>query len=267
MKGIERFAVCLAVLVAVLPSPAFSEAQSPFEGTWRVMLNQSQFSPKPLVAFLSEGWYHCTSCNPQIDIRANGSDQPVLGQAFETISVRETNPKSIQIITKKGGNVLTEQTRTASSDGKRLTIKTTVHPTNGGQETTTEIVATRVGIAPAGINGTSGSWRITRVSRSENAVLITYRLNGDRVTVIHPAGETFTARFDGRDYPVKNAHTYNTVALRRIDKNTIQQTGKRDDMIVAVIRVTVSADGAKMTIVDTSPLTDRTSTYIAVKQR
>ncbi len=73
--------------------------------------------------------------------------------------------------------------------------------------------------------------------------------------------------FGGRDYPAQNAHTYNRVSLRRIDKNTIRQTGKCDDMIVAVIKVTVSGDGRRMTIVDTSPLTDRTSTCIAVKQQ
>lgn len=266
MKGIERFAASAAILVVAALSPARSAAQSPFDGTWRIILSQSRFSPKPIVIFLSGGWYHCTSCNPQIDVRANGADQPVLGQAFDTISVREISAKSIQIVTKKSNGVMTEQTSTASNDGRTLTVKSAMHPAGGGPVILTEITACRVGFAPAGINPASGSWRIARISRSENAMLISYRLNGDEVTVTHPTGETFTARFDGSDYPVRNARSYSTVSLRRIDKNTIQQTGKRDDMIVAVTKMIVSADGKRMTIVDNSPLTDRTSTYIAVKQ-
>lgn len=266
MKGIERFAACVVILVMASLSPAQSEAQNPFDGTWRIMLHLSRFSPKPVVVFLSEGWYHCTSCNPQINIRANGTDQPVLGQAFDTISVSEINPKAIQIVTKKGGRVMTEQTCVVSVDGRTLTIRSTVHPAGGGSAVAAEIVATRVGIAPANINGTSGSWRVARISRNENTALITCSSTGEEITVTHPTGETFTARFDGGDYPVTNAHRYTTVSISRINKNTIQQTGKRDDMIVAVTRMTVSDDGRQMTIVDNSPLTGRTSTYVAVKQ-
>ena len=49
---------------------------------------------------------------------AAGQDQAVTGQAYDTISVRVIDPKSI-------GIEINEQTRTVSDDGNTLTIKVT----------------------------------------------------------------------------------------------------------------------------------------------
>jgi hypothetical protein len=266
MKKMERLVVCALFLIAPLWVHSSTFAQSPFDGTWRINLNQSRFSPKPIVAFLSQGWYHCPSCNPQIDVKADGQDQAVGDESFDTISVREVDPKSIEVTTKKDGKIVSEQTRTVSSDGKIMTVKTIVHPADGGPVVTSEVRATRVGIAPAGINETSGSWRIAKVEQSNNGLLATYKTNGDEMTMTEPTGESYTAKLDGKDYPVKGAYYYNSVSLKRIDKNTIEETDKRNGTVVDVSRMTVSPDGKKMTVVDTSTLTNRTSTYVAEKQ-
>jgi hypothetical protein len=266
LKTIGRFGVGILVFLAALWIHSSALAQSPFDGTWRTNLNQSNFSPKPIVAFLSEGWYHCTSCNPQLDVKADGKDQPVIDQPYDTISVREINSNSIELIRKKGGRIVSDQTRTASSDGKTLTVKSTEHPAAGGAAVTAEVKAVRIGIAPAGINRTSGSWKIIKVQQSDNALLTTYKTDGDKFTMTEPTGETYTAKFDGNDYPVNGAYDYNTISLKRMDTNTIEETDKRDGIIVDISRMTISPDGKKMTIVDTNTLTDRTSTYIAERQ-
>ncbi len=266
MTGIVRLAIGFAVLFGATQSPTTSIAQSPFEGTWRILIDQSRFSPTPMVTFLSEGWFHCKSCNPQLDIWADGTDQPVVAQAYDTIRVREIDSKTIQITTKKAGIVLIEETQTVSSDGKTLTVKTAEHRSNGGSVVTAETTALRIGVAPAAINRTSGSWRLTRLTQSENGLLTTYKTNGDALTMTAPTGESYSAKFDGIDYPVKGANNYDTVALKRIDRNTIEEIDKRDGTVVVRARMTISADGKKMTIVNTNPMTDRTTTYIAVKQ-
>ncbi len=245
---------------------AASAALTPFDGTWRIVPDQSRFAPAPHVAFLSEGWYHCTSCNPQLDIKADGTDQPVLGQAFDTFSVREINSKSIQLIAKKAGVVLVEQVETVSNYGKTLTVKTTQHPTSGGPVVTAETTAVRVGIAPARINSISGKWRLASMKSSENALLITYTSNGNQLVMTQPTGESYTANFDGKDYPAKGAIAYNTVSLRRFGQNTFEETSKRDGAVVNIARVSIAPGGKKMTIVQTNRLTGRTTTYIAVKQ-
>jgi hypothetical protein len=266
MRVVGQPVACALIFVAALLSPALAAAQSPFDGTWRIMLNQARFSPKPIVAFLSEGWYHCPSCNPQLDVKADGADQPVLGQAFDTISVREIDSRNVLIVTKKGGVIVTEQARAVSADGKKLTIMSTEHPADGGRAVTSQITGSRIGIAPAAINGTSGKWRLIRVTQSDNGLLITLKSKGDQLTMMQPTGETYTARFDGKDYPVKGAINHNAVSLKRIGKTSFQEIDKRDGVVVEMQTMTVSADGRKMTIVDTNSLTDRTTTYIAIKQ-
>ena len=266
MKTMERFCISGLFFMTALWIHSSAFAQSPFDGTWRTNLNQSKFSPKPIVAFLSEGWYHCTSCNPQLDVKADGKDQAVIDQSYDAISVREINSNSIELIRKKGSKIVSEQTRTASSDGKTLTVKSTEHPATGGAAVTAEVKAVRIGIAPAGINRTSGSWKIIKVQQSDNALITMYKTHGDEFTMTEPTGETYTAKFDGNDYPVKGAYDYNTVSLKRMDSSTIEETDKRDGIIVDISRMTVSPDGKKMTVVDTNTMTDRTSTYIAEKQ-
>jgi len=266
MKKVVRFVVC-ALFFIVAPSIVVSaSAQSPLDGTWRTLLNQTKFSPKPLASYLSQGWYHCVSCNPSFDVQADGQDHPVTGRSYDTISVHEADAKSIEITTKKAGTTISEQTRTVSADGKTMTVKTTFHPANGGAVVTSEAKATRVGLAPAAINPTSGSWRIASVQQSDNGLLVTFKTNGDEITMTEPTGETYTAKLDGNDYPVKGAFGWDAVYLKRINKNTIEETDKRAGKVIDVSTTTISADGKKMTVVDTDKVSDRTSTYVAAKQ-
>ncbi len=57
------------------------------------------------------------------------------------INFGEIDPK-IEILTKKNGKTVSEQTRTASVDGNTLTVKTTSHPQDSDQTVTTEVTAT-----------------------------------------------------------------------------------------------------------------------------
>src|ERR1700689_1613874 len=129
MKMARSLVFALFVLAVVCMSQA-ALAQSPFDGTWHTNLAQSKLSPKPNVFYLSQGWYHCVSCNPTFDVKADGQDQPVTGQSYDTISVAEVDAKTIALTTKKAGKVISEQTRSVSADGKVLTVKITTRPMN-----------------------------------------------------------------------------------------------------------------------------------------
>src|SRR5579862_3063584 len=121
MKGVARLAIHISLLTLCSFSAAQTRAeQTPFDGTWRVLIGQSHFSPKPMVTFLSEGWFHCQSCNPRLDVRADGSDQPVVGQAYDTVSVREIDAKTVELKFKKAGKVVMVDTHAVSRDGRKL---------------------------------------------------------------------------------------------------------------------------------------------------
>jgi ribosomal protein S17 len=265
MKKNELYIAC-AFLAAALCAPALSIAQSPFDGTWITNINATQFSPKPSVFYLSQGWYHCVSCTPAIDAKADGTDQAVTGQAYDTLSVKEIDAKSLAFTAKKGGTVSFEQTRTVSADGKTLTVKTTNHPPGGGDAVIATTTATLVGIAPAGVHKTSGSWKTIKVQESENGLASTYKTNGDELTMSDPTGVTFTAKMDGTDAPVKGSYGRDTVSVKKIDAHTIEETDKRGDTVVGVSKVTISADGKKMTRVYTAKPSERVTTYTATKK-
>ena len=266
MKKIRRISGFVLLLAPMLLAPALLSAQSPFDGTWRTDMEQSRLSPKPFVFLIQNGVYECSSCSPKIHVKADGQDQSVSGQPFDTISVRVVDSKSIEITQKKGGKAWSEGTRTVSDDGNTLTMKMTRHPQNSDQVTTAEVTFSRIGKAPAGANGTSGSWRIAKVNESENEVTTTYKSNGDELSMSTPTGKSYTAKLDGKDYPLKGAYGYDSVSLKRVDDRTIEETEKRDGKVVFVSKMTVSPDGKKMTSVVTNNLTGRTSTYFAEKQ-
>jgi len=266
MKKIERLLTYALFLIPVLWVPASLLAQSPFDGTWRTNMEQAKLSPKPNVFSLNKGIYECSSCNPKINVKADGQDQSVTGQAYDTINVHEVDAKSIAVMTKKSGKTVSDQTRTVSDDGKTLTVKTVAHPPNSDQTVGTEITASRVGKAPAGANGTSGSWRTNKVAQSENGLATTYKSGSDGLSMSTPTGVSYTAQVDGKDYPVKGSYAYNSVSLKRVNDHTIEETDKRDGKVVFVLKMTVAADGKKMTTVSTNKQTDRTATYVADKQ-
>jgi hypothetical protein len=264
MKSIQRVACFVLVLAAILVVPASMFGQSPFDGTWVTKMDQSKFSPKPIAFPVKGGMYDCSSCVPKIDVKADGTDQAVSGQSYDTVSVREIDSKSIEVTTKKNGKIDYQQTRTA--DGETLTVKTTGHPKDSDQTTTSGATATRIGKAPAGANATSGSWRLNKVNVSDNGVTNTYKTSGDELAMSTPTGDSYTAKLDGKDYPFKGTYSYDSVSLKKIDKNTIEETDKRGGKVIDVSKMSVSADGKKMTVVTTSKLTGRVTTYLADKQ-
>jgi hypothetical protein len=266
MKLNDRKIACALFLSAALCAPALSIAQSPLDGTWITNINATQFSPKPNVFYLSQDWYHCVSCTPAFDVKADGQDQAITGQAYDTISVKEVDEKSLAFTAKKGGTVSFEQTRTVSADGKTLTVKTTNHPPGGGDVVTATTTATLVGKAPAGVHKTSGSWKTIKVQESENGLSTTYKTNGDELTMSDPTGATFTAKLDGTDAPVKGSYGRDTVSVKKIDAHTIEETSKRAGTVVGVAKFTVSADGKKMTEVYTAKPSERVTTYVATKK-
>ena len=76
---------------------------------------------------------------------------------------------------------------------------------------------------------------------SLKATLVTVTADGTRNTA------TYTARFDGKDYPYQGAAAIDTIALKRIDANTFESTLKKAGKVVSTGTNTVSKDGKTMT--------------------
>src|SRR5215510_6419918 len=71
---------------------------------------------------------------------------------------------------------------------------------------------------------------------------------GDRV---NPDGSRtqweWTAKFDGKDYPVKGDPDRDTVSLKKIDDNTIEVTNKKNGKVTNIMKILVAKDGKSRT--------------------
>jgi hypothetical protein len=246
--------------------PAVLFAQSPFDGTWKTSLDASRPSPEPIVFSLSNGNYDCTTCVPKVHVKADGSDQPVTGLAHITAAVKEIDSHTIKIVVKKDGKTVSEQIRTTSENGRTLHVKVTVYPPQGAKPVVEETTSERIGKPVAGANTTSGSWRTRKLSGPENGLLVTYKESEGELSMFTPTGSSWTAKLDGKYYPVKGSYDADSVSLRRVNDRTIELTYKDGGMTVRFNTITISTDGRTMTTVSESKLTGRVSTWVATKQ-
>ena len=228
----------IAGSLIVLVMPFALMAQSSFDGTWKVDLN-SAMPTKVNVWLLQNGTYRCTSCVPTIDVKADGQDQQVTGQPYDTISVKVVDHQTIEEIEKKNGQVVSDEKFTVSRDGNTTT----------DEFANWKVSMVRVTKGPPGSHALSGSWKPLKMeSISDKELLITYKIEGDTLSMSRPTGESYTAKLDGTDAPYKGDPDTNGVSVNRIDKNTIEETDKLNGKVLSIARMTVAPDAKSMTV-------------------
>jgi hypothetical protein len=228
----------IAGSLVMLATPAASIGQSSFTGTWKVDFNSAM--PRKVNAWLLQnGTYKCTSCSPNVDVRADGKDQAVKGQPYDTISIKIVDARTVEEIEKKNGQVVSDEKFTVSHDGNTVT----------DEFGNWKLIMRRVEKAPTGAHELSGSWQPLKMeSISDKELLVTYKLEGDTLSMSRPSGQSYTAKLNGTDAPYKGDPDTNGVALKRIDKNTIEETTKLNGKVVSVTRMAVGSDGKSMTV-------------------
>jgi len=71
---------------------------------------------------------------------------------------------------------------------------------------------------------------------------------GDRVNADGSRTQwEWTAKLDGKDYPVKGDPDRDTVALKKIDGNTLQVTNKKDGKVTNTMKIVVAKGGKSRT--------------------
>ena len=241
-------------------------AQSPFDGTWMTKLDTAKFPTKPDQYSLKDNMYECLSCVPKISVKADGTDQKVTGHPYyDTIAVQVKNANAVEIIEKKDGKVMYTDEASISADGKTLNDKFT--DTTGTQPVTGEVTSTRIKPGPAGSHALSGSWRTSKVNTvSNNGLTVTYQGTADGLKMSDPNGNSYDAKFDGKDYPIQGDPGKTMVSLKRIGDDTIEETDKRDGKVVGIYRMTVSKDGKSIQAVYDDKQRGTKTTFTMEKQ-
>jgi hypothetical protein len=256
----------LGLMLIMLPMAA--AAQNGINGTWRLDVNKAQIDSKPMVYELKDGMYSCSTCDPKIRIKANGQDQKVTGSPYiDTERVTVVSGSTVEQVGKKDGQIRFRTTMTVSTDGKTLTEKYEGHPAASSQAVTATGMFSRVGEPEAGAHAFSGSWKTEKYeSVSDNALTFTYAVSGDGLNYKASTGESYNAKFDGKEYPYEGDPGTSAVELKKIDDHTFQETYKRKGEVVGTAKMTISPDGKSLTIVSEDRLRGRTDNWVAEKQ-
>ena len=249
--------------------PMLASAQAAFDGTWKIDMSKVNFPKKPDEFLLQNGMYSCKTCTPPYEIKADGTDQAVSGHPYyDTVAIKVLNDHAIEETDKKDGKVVATSTTTVSSDGKTVMFEfSDSSNTNGGPPVTGKGEATLVEPGPAGSNAVSGSWRTTKIEgMSDNATVWTYKFSGNELTMSTPTGQTYTAKLDGMEVPMKGDAGVTSVSVKMIDRDTLMEIDKRDGKIIGISKMTISADGKTAKISYDDELQKRTTEAAAIKQ-
>jgi hypothetical protein len=149
-------------------------AQSRFDGTWQIKMDTLRFSGTPEEYLLEKGMYHCVTCAPRVDVKADGTDQMVTGHYFDTIAVRVVDSQSVEFIQKKANKITFRVVETVSPDSQTMTEDFT--NTMGAETVTGKAVFVRVNQGPPGSHMLSGAWQMQTVKNATRAgTITTYR--------------------------------------------------------------------------------------------
>jgi hypothetical protein len=257
---------CVLLTLWLMLVPAM--AQSPFDGVWKAEPTESDTARAPEVYLLQDGAYRCPTCDPPLDIRADGQDQKITGEpCYDTVSLQVVDDRTTLETDKKTGKTVGTSKMTVSSDGNSATLDRKESCNANGDVVSETFILSRVAKGPPGSHAVSGSWQIVkRVNLSANAMIATLKLEGDTFSFADPVGMSYAAKLDGTETLIKGDLSQTIVSVKRIGENTIEETDKHDGKVLEVIRFTPSTDGKTMTISMEDKVKGGTRTFVAHKQ-
>jgi len=252
-------------IAALLLLPAAALASSQLDGTWKSNVNSMKVTGKPDVYLLADGEYTCSSCDPELKVKADGAEHQVTGHSYyDTAMVKITSPTSDEGVLKQGGKEAIRFTDTVSADGTTLTSKFTNHI--GDKVVTGELVEKRLASGPPGSHPVSGSWQQQQFKGNDALRTVEYQMTTDHF-VMRWNGTGYDAKFDGKEYPIKGDPGHTVVTVKRIDPNTVEEIDHRQGKVVDEIRLAAAKDGKTIEVTDKDLAHGQTTTYTLEKQQ
>jgi hypothetical protein len=127
--------------------------------------------------------------------------------------------------------------------------------------TTLLLAAVILNVAALAADTQSGTWNMnpakSKYSPGPAPKSITVKIDSDADNIklssdgIDAAGNPthveYTAKYDGKDYPITGVPNADTVALERLDASTTRSTTKKGDQVVMTVTSVISKDGKTRT--------------------
>jgi len=250
---------------ALLLVPVAALAASALDGTWRARIESVQVSGKPDVFAVVDGTYTCSSCDPPISVRADGLDHPVKGHDYyDSIALKVRDERTLERTIKQKGKVAGSGIVTVSADGARLTGTFTDY--TGAKPASGSYTAKRVAAGPPGSHAASGSWQQDKMQSGNDALLtVTYAMSSDSFSM-SANGQSYHARFDGKEYRVQGDPGHTTVSLKKLDERTVIETDRRAGRVTDEVRIHATEDGKSIELTDLDRVRGQTAKLILDKQ-
>ena len=203
------------------------------------------------ITSVQNGTHVVMSGETHLDFTANtnGHQAPAPGNlGFNQIELHRIDKHQAEVREKKDGVLVATVREKLSNDGTELT-STTASIGHPPQIT----VWTRTGGTKDRKDPFAGDWtQDLSKTRMRQGSLI--KIEADGSGGVRFLGDySYTARFDGKPYDVKNSSN-DTVALALADPHTVDATFRRDSQVTQKDRWQVSADGQQMTLSSTATL-------------
>lgn len=249
---------------ALLLMPGAALAASAFDGTWKTNLDSMRVAGRPDIYLLADGEYTCSSCSPELKVKADGVSHPVTGHAYyDEAMVKVISPTSVEEILKQGGKEVAKITDTVSADGSTLTTKFTSH--TGTKVVTGEFTSKRAGKGAEGAHAISGSWYQDKITGNDAMRTVHYEMT-DGGFKMSRNGQSYDAKFDGKEYPITGDPGQSSVTLEKLDDNTVSEIVHRQGKVVDQIRLVVAKDGKTLGVTDRDLAHGQTVTFMLDKQ-
>jgi hypothetical protein len=242
-------------------------ASGGIDGTWKADLASVQIDQKPDQLLLKAGQFSCATCTPPLTLAADGAFHAVTSRPYaDQMSMKVDDDHNVTRISQKGGRETGQTKYSVSGDGKTLTVSFTDSSTPNAKPVTGSYTETRVADAPAGAHPISGSWKLAKYNNvSDEGLTVTYKVDGDTLHMSSPAGQSYDAKLDGSDTPIKGDVGGTTASVKKLADNSYQETDKRGGKVVGVATFSVGADG-KLNVVSEDKLAGSTMKYSAARQ-
>lgn len=253
-----------SVMFALLPAVAWAGS---FDGTWVTNGESIKVSGNPDTYLVANGTFSCDACGTGLKLKADGKDHKVKGHPYyDTASATVLDDQRVQTTTHAGTKLWGERTHTVSADGKTMTEEFVSY--EGPNPVKGKASYTRVAPAPAGAHALSGSWQLKASGSTfpSEYLTVTFTETPGGLKMNSPLGQSYDAKFDGKEYPIVGDTGKTKVSLKRIDDRTIQETDTRGGKVTDIVTYKVTPDGKIMRGVDDDKVHNNKMTYTAEKK-
>ena len=239
-----RRTIAIACYIVATTGSASAADEPLLNGTW-------QLNPETMELRLNRGIFECRSCEPFIQVEADGIDHFAPRSGYETMRITKIDEHTVSIVGKWARTTTSTTVMTVAADGGTMHFQRRLTPPNK-EPFERSATLTRIEPGPSKAHAISGRW-----SFPVEVDPTSFYISGDTLVRKDSQGTSYSANLDGSDSPYVGRPGV-TVSVKVVGGRTLVQKDKYDGKVFSVERFTVDDDTRTLHIRYESPNGDVT---------